>query len=202
MPRISALPKKQLAAIKDELPIYDPADATTKTVNVGMIMPAGAVIDYAGPNAPQGWLFCFGQTLNATANPEYADLYAAIGNIYGGTSIADFMLPDLRDRVIAGKSDMGGISADRLTGLAGGVNGDVLGATGGAQAHTLSTAEMPSHSHNMGRGNDNNLGTAAGQYGWQSVDDKFGSFATDATGGGGAHNNVQPTMILNKIMKY
>jgi hypothetical protein len=71
------------------------------------------------------------------------------------------------------------------------------------------------HSHTRGRGNDNNLGGGAGQYGWQSTDDLSGAFAignttatnqaTTAThqntGGGQAHNNLQPYIVLNYIIK-
>jgi len=88
---------------------------------------------------------CYGQAVSRTT---YADLYAVVGTTYGsGDGSTSFNLPDLRGRVIAGQDDMGGLSANRLTGTSGGVDGDVLGASGGFQQHTLITNEMPIHTH-------------------------------------------------------
>jgi microcystin-dependent protein len=52
-------------------------------------------------------------------------------------------IPDCRGRVIAGKDDMGGTSANRLTNQSGGLNGDTLGAMGGSETHTLTEAQLP-----------------------------------------------------------
>ena len=108
-------------------------------------MPTAIVLPYAGTNAPQGFLFCVGQTLLVA---DYTDLHNAIGYTYGGSG-SSFKLPDLRGRVIAGKDNMEGTSADRLTGLTGGVDGDVLGGTGGDEKHDLTEAQMPKHYHQM-----------------------------------------------------
>ena len=76
-------------------------------------VPSGSLMAYAGSTAPSGWLFCFGQAISRTAN---AALFAAIGTAYGaGDGSTTFNLPDLRDRVIAGKGDMGGTGANRLS---------------------------------------------------------------------------------------
>lgn len=224
MPRISNLQLNTRAAAQDELPSVNVAENETQKLTVDMIMPTGSILDYAGAAAPAGWLLCYGQTLNATANPEYADLYAVIGNTYGGSSIADFVVPDLRGRVVAGQDDMGDTSANRLTGQSGGVDGDVLGGSGGAETHTLTTAQIPSHQHespfasNAGGDSVANYvevfgsGRTAAQTGQtiEAYNDTANSAAegnevhmlVSATGGGGAHNNVQPTIILNKIIKY
>ena len=66
----------------------------------------------------------------------------------------------------------------------------------GKETHTLTVSEMPSHTHTQGRGNDNNLGTGANQFGWQATDDNTGNYATSATGGGAAHNNIQPSKTV------
>ena len=96
----------------------------------------------AGTSAPTGWLLCDG---SAVPSATYGDLYAVITNTYGGDA-TNFNLPDLRGRVIAGKDDMGGTSADRLTNQSGGLDGDTLGATGGAETHTLTEAgSLPSN---------------------------------------------------------
>lgn len=160
------------------------------------MMPSGVINPYAGVAAPDGWLLCYGQ---AVSRDTYADLFAAISTTYGvGDGSTTFNLPDLRGRVVAGQDDMGGSSANRLTGLAGGVNGDTLGADGGAESHVLTTAEMPSHRHNLGTAvAGSNSNSNLGVIGDAGGDNRQSSL----TGGGGAHNNVQPTLILNYIIK-
>jgi microcystin-dependent protein len=92
---------------------------------------------------------------------------------------------------------MGGVSADRLTGLSGGVDGDVLGNTGGAETHTLSIAQMPDHTHSL----QNGVGTKTNSFdSGTHVASDAGGF-TGSQGNGDAHNNVQPTIILNYIIK-
>jgi microcystin-dependent protein len=108
-------------------------------------IPAGALMPYAGAAAPTGWLLCDGSAVSRTT---YAALFAVLSTTYGvGDGSSTFNLPDLRGRVIAGQDDMGGSSANRLTGLSGGVDGDTLGAAGGAESHTLTSAEIPAHTH-------------------------------------------------------
>lgn len=153
--------------------------------------PSGAVMAYAGITEPTGWLFARGQ---AVSRATYADLFAAIGTTYGaGDGSTTFALPDLRGHVVAGRDNMGGTSANRLTNQSGGVDGDVLGATGGAERHTLTQTEMPAHTHQYGTSGSGGGGTSGGG--------ASSTRATSSTGGGGAHNNVQPTIILNYIIK-
>jgi microcystin-dependent protein len=165
------------------------------TASNGNAIPAGTVVPYAGATAPGGWLFCYGQAVSRTT---YKTLFVAIATSYGvGDGSTTFNLPDLRGRVVAGQDDMGGSSANRLTGVTGSVDGDVLGGTGGAETHTLTTAEMPAHVHG---------GTLQRSGSAYIVSVDAGALATtgdtDSTGGDGAHNNVQPTIILNYIIKY
>jgi microcystin-dependent protein len=93
---------------------------------------------------------------------------------------------------------MGGSSANRLTAVTGSVDGDVLGGTGGEETHTISTAEMPSHSHAVGKDTG---GVASGADVALAGSNTSGSFNSGSTGGGDAHNNVQPTIILNYAIK-
>ena len=161
------------------------------------IMPTGALMPYAGTSAPTGFLLCYGQAISRST---YADLFSAISTTYGtGDGSSTFNLPDLRGRVVAGQDDMGGSSANRLTDQTGGLNGDTLGDTGGSETHTLSNAQMPSHTHSVAaqqqvsgdstnRGGSGQLGAAA-------------TITTSSAGDGSAHNNVQPTIILNYIIR-
>lgn len=160
--------------------------------SAGRDVPAGIISPYGGIAAPSGWLLCFGQAVSRTT---YAGLFAAISTTYGvGDGSTTFNIPDLRGRVVAGQDDMGGTSANRLTGITGSVDGDVLGGTGGEEGHTLSIAEMPSHDHTGGSSAP--IGVYAGAGGNMGNYQNVGS-----TGGGGAHNTVQPTIILNFVIK-
>lgn len=88
----------------------------------------GVVEAFAGATAPAGSLFCYGQAISRTA---YVGLFTALSTVHGtGDGSTTFNLPDLRGRVAAGKDDMGGTSANRLTTP---INGDTLGAAGGAE---------------------------------------------------------------------
>jgi microcystin-dependent protein len=91
--------------------------------------PAGVISQYAGSSAPAGYLLCQGQSVSTTT---FADLFSAIGYTYGGSG-SSFTIPNLQNRVPVGK----GSDAEF----------DVLGETGGAKTHTLTSAEMPSHTH-------------------------------------------------------
>lgn len=161
----------------------------------GMLMP------YAGATAPSGWLLCYGQAISRTT---YADLFAALGTTYGvGDGSTTFNLPDLRGRTIAGQDDMGGASANRLTNQTGGLDGDTLGATGGAETHTLTTDQMPSHAHSgvlTGSSTGDRYQTTTSSSAPRPIT-STSSGSTGSTGGGQAHNNVQPTIILNYIIK-
>lgn len=162
----------------------------------GSASPAGTVTGFAGSSAPVDWLLCAGQ---AVSRSTYSVLFTAIGTTYGsGDGSTTFNLPDLRGRVVAGKDNMGGTAASRLTSP---VAGSTLGANGGAQSHTLSVAEMPAHSHNasVGYGYPNDMGSPALSY--APTVPSISTLTTASQGGGSAHNNVQPTLVLNYIIK-
>jgi microcystin-dependent protein len=98
------------------------------------ILPAGAVTPYAGATAPAGWLLCDGA---AVSRSTYSRLFTAIGTAFGvGDGSTTFNLPDCRGRVIAGKDNMGGATAGRLTNAVSGIVGTTLGAAGGAETYT------------------------------------------------------------------
>ena len=200
-------------------PGTQPTDAATVSqLSASSGAPIGAVMDYAGSSAPTGWLICAGQALSRTT---YAALFAVIGTTYGAPDASTFNLPDLRGRVVAGRDvDQGGY-AGRLTTP----NSQTLGASGGAQSVTLTEAQMPSHTHAVTGSTDSagahthSIGRIAGAGTSQSylLTDAGNSapFATGSngdhshsisvsaanTGGSEAHSNVQPTIVLTKIIK-
>ena len=175
------------------------------TSDVSASLPSGAVMPFAGTSAPTGYLLAQGQ---AVSRSTYSDLFSAISTTYGaGDGSSTFNLPDLRGRVAAGKDDMGGSSANRLTDQTGGLNGDTLGDTGGSETHTLTEAQLAAHTHGAGsyvateqRGGSG-TGSPNSATGQQSTTNLTVSGTSGSTGSGNAHNNVQPTIILNYIIK-
>ena len=220
--KISALPAATTVGGTDILPLVQ--SATTKKVEAQFfLLPSGMLVPFAGPTEPTGWLFCFGQLISRTT---YASLFSAIGTTYGvGDGSTTFALPDLRGRAIAGLDNMGGSDAGRLDWA------NTLGTTGGAQTHTLTEAQMPSHTHTQNAhghsiydpththalttkagaggfaweapaqalyGSDNAVSTQAAHTG---VSVNANTATNQNTGGGAAHNNMQPTILLNYIIK-
>lgn len=204
-------------------PGVDPNDAATVGQLVGGSgVPVGVIADFAGTSAPTGWLICAGQFLNRA---DFPDLFEAIGVIYGSGSGTTFRLPDCRGRVIAGLDlDVGGL-AGLLTSTTMSPDGTTIGATGGAQTQTLTSDQMPAHAHTLSGSTSSDgdhshnvavtsrSGLAGG--GSQSAADNGGAILTStggahthtisgtaaSTGGGLAHINVQPSILMSKIIK-
>lgn len=90
----------------------------------------GTMKPWGGVGAlPTGWLFCFGQAVSRTT---YSALFAVIGTVFGvGDGSTTFNIPDLRGRTLAGRDDMGGVAANRLTVAV--FDGTILGNAGGQE---------------------------------------------------------------------
>jgi microcystin-dependent protein len=185
--------------------------AKLNSAAVSVLMPTASLMPYAGTSAPTGYFLCDG---SAKSRTTHSALFGVIGTTYGaGDGSTTFNIPDLRGRVIAGlDSDSGGF-ADRLTtASAANINGRVLGAnngnpgdtdrgTNGSQEHLLTEAQMPAHTHTYSE--SSNGPAASGVGGGFSPATAVGRQEANSgsTGGGSAHNNVQPTIILNYIIK-
>lgn len=192
-----------------------PQDAATYGQLSG-VLPISSVLDYAGSSAPSGFLLCFGQEVSRS---DYAALFGVIGTTYGaGNGSTTFNVPDLRGSVTAGKDDMGGTDATRLSGFYGAV-ARILNGRLGTSSHTLNEAQIPAHSH-TGFTDVQGAHSHALGAGWLTAGGSFSdrlsrngpertstdgahshNVQTNNTGGGQAHPNAQPTLIMNKIIK-
>lgn len=125
---------------------------------------------------------------------------------YGaGNGTTTFNVPDKRGRVSVGRDDMGGLYAGRMTTGGSGVTGTALGASGGAETHTLTSAQIPAHAHPINGGNSYSLmRTSGGTVGLTSGTGLADTVTNTSnnTGGGGAHNNTQPSQVDNWIIKF
>jgi microcystin-dependent protein len=147
------------------------------------IIPAGiGPLPYAGGTAPTGWLWCQGQAVSRTT---YAALFAAIGTTWGaGDGSSTFNVPDPRGRAVIGEGSGAGLTAR------------AIGATTGTETHTLTTAEMPAHTHPY----EARVGEIGG--GGGGAFQTGATRTTSSTGGGAAHNNMQPSVVAKMIISY
>src|SRR6187455_2190277 len=99
----------------------------------------GEIRIFAGNFAPAGWAFCDGQLLSIAENDF---LFTLIGTTYGGDGESTFALPDLRGRVPIHKGQGASLSAR------------VLAEKGGVEAVTLTTQQIPAHTHPISASTD------------------------------------------------
>jgi microcystin-dependent protein len=152
---------------------------------------------------PQDWHLCDGSLLSIAS---YQALFSLIGTTYGGDGRTTFGLPDLRDRAVCGAGQGPGLS------------NYPLGAKVGATAVALSTNQIPTHNHVLKAANATSGAVAApspnvvlsrGQIAsggtnyltklYSTTNDGINKLAPNAiaaTGGGAAHQNEQPNLVL------
>ena len=171
------------------------------------------------PNS--SFVFPFGQAISRTT---YSTLFSLVSTTYGaGDGSTTFNVPDLRGRVVAGKDDMGGIAASRITSSGSSIIGTTLGAAGGTETQTLTLSQLPtgitsanasqaisvtSTVNMLSGGNLNQWNGGLNNYALQNP--SFGTVTsignnsisvTSNNTSGSSHPNVQPTIICNYILR-
>jgi len=152
----------------------------------------GEVRMFGGNFAPLGWNFCDGSLL---AIAENETLFQVIGTTYGGDGESTFALPDMRGRLPVHQG-----------------SGFIVGQNGGVESVTLSTQQIPSHTHPMlasvNVGQDTSpsnkvvaqIGGGALPYIQDSTDTNLAPQAVTSVGGSQPHNNVQPYLCISFII--
>ena len=166
-------------------------DKTTQTYKElvlkpgGDTLPIGGIIAFASDTIPNGWLLCDGRAVSRT---EYSELFKAIGTKHGsGNGSTTFNLPNPKGRTLVGKD-----STD--------TDFNELGKTGGEKTHTLTKSELPKidiqtkfASSSGGDGSGLVYGTSTGS--------SPNNLVYNVNYGGQAHNNLQPYLAENFIIK-
>lgn len=153
-------------------------------------LPVGAIIPFAGSALPDSsMMFCEHQELSRT---EYSELFSIIGTTYGeGDGSTTFNLPNLKGKTVVGFDP-------------GDNDFNILGKVSGEKTHKLAPSEIPNHTHSNGQtiltGKHEISGLAAGQA-WADVGIGRGMTTAPLTGVDQPHNNLQPYIVLNYIIK-
>jgi microcystin-dependent protein len=176
-------------------------------------VPAGTVVPFAGKNIPPGWIPCDDRVLDAS-DPQYAALAKALDNEFdrGDEPAGHFRVPDLRGRTAigTGAGDTRGPDDPQPA------TNYLLGMKFGTERHKMTLDEMPRHNHNV-RDLGHAHSTAMRYGGWGSTDGFRGWYGTyggqvatttghaniaqENRGNDQPHNNMQPSLALNYIIK-
>lgn len=154
----------------------------------------GEIRIFAGNYAPQGWALCQGQILSIA---EYDLLFALIGTTYGGDGQTTFALPDFRGRVVLsqGQNPATGTTFN-------------MGQKAGTETVTLTTGQMPSHTHGMQASSlsgttsspTNAVWAQSPQYSTSTPNGSMNPSTVSSVGGNQAHNNMMPYLPINYII--
>jgi microcystin-dependent protein len=141
--------------------------------------------------APRGWAFCNGQLLPIAQNTA---LFSLLGTTYGGNGQTTFALPDLRGRVPVHSGSGGQVQ---------------LGEQGGTETVTLTSSQLPAHSHVLNGSSDLANASVPGgalpaakprgglsRYATGASDTVMSPGSVGVAGGGQPHNNMQPYLVL------
>jgi microcystin-dependent protein len=155
------------------------------------LLSAGSIAWFAGSAAPTGWLECNGGAVSRTT---YAGLFGKISTVYGvGDGSTTFNLPTQARNVLVGKGGSGT-----------GTLGNATGNSGGAETHTLTSAEMASHTHTYYVGDlDNTVNVASGgsPQSVRNIASPANTQTSSSAGSGNSHNIVQPSLVMMMIIK-
>ena len=150
-------------------------------------LPIGVIMPIATPVVPEKWLLCDGSEVS---RETYSDLFNAISEIYGvGDGSTTFNLPNLKGKIPVGYD-------------ANDTDFNAVGKTGGEKTHTLTVNEMPTHSHTITYGS----GSTSSSYPLSFLKPEQQHYYTksnassNTTGGGQAHNIMQPYITMNYII--
>jgi len=211
-PTFTGTPRAPKAADNDD----STQIATTEWVQDFVPIPIGAVLEYHGATLPARFLWANNAEVSRST---YALLFSALGSpSASGNGTTTFNVPDRRGRVGVGKDNMGGVTAaGRVTTAGSGIDGATLGASGGAQNVTLTTAQIPAHKHNVAatqaphkhtvpisraisvQTTGSGLATGTGPID-TSEETPAITVTEDSIGGGQAHNNMPPSIVCNFIV--
>jgi microcystin-dependent protein len=173
-----------------ELGYLDGVTSAIQTqINSIVTTPTGVLNQWAGAavSPPTGWLLCDGAPVSRST---YSTLFGIVGTTYGsGDGSTTFNLPNLKGKVPVGLDS----SQTEF---------DTLGETGGVKEVTLTTAQIPDHTH----GGQIVFGTGSGGTA-NVVASGNNPLSQPTTGGvtgtsGGAHTNLQPYIVVNYIIKH
>jgi len=149
-----------------------------------ILVPPGMITPFAGTSAPGGYLLCNGGSYSRST---YSALFEVIGVLYGSASGTHFNVPDLRGRFPIGND---------------GSTFTPNGTTGGSTTHTLTVPEMPAHTHGSVVVSINNSHNGLNTLASADVTTSANVGNTGSTGGGEAHDIMNPYLVINYIIKF